>query len=156
MLQSEKTIIRPPLQYCFKVWQNTVRLYHTVGSPMFYNNCHNVKLYKIVKDWLWSVAYPGILFGGGGGSTNSVEIFNSFRNRVEFGTILEGLRNFGEFEPPQPPPPVSTPLVVIQPVVVKLQVVTLYMGQFKNIKYELIKTCYLYVYKLKSTVSAIR
>jgi len=23
-------------------------------------------------------------------------IFNSFHNRVEFGTILEGLRNFGE------------------------------------------------------------
>jgi len=36
-------------------------------------------------------------------------IFNSFRNRVEFGTILEGLRNFGGggvFEPPKPPPSV--------------------------------------------------
>jgi len=34
-------------------------------------------------------------------------IFNSFHNRVEFGTILEGLRNFGEggFEHPNPPPP---------------------------------------------------
>jgi len=33
-------------------------------------------------------------------------IFNSFHNRVEFGTILVGLRNFGgrggEFEPPNP------------------------------------------------------
>jgi len=33
-------------------------------------------------------------------------IFNSFHNRVEFGTILEGLRNFGGggFNPPTPPP----------------------------------------------------
>jgi hypothetical protein len=30
--------------------------------------------------------------------------FNSFHNRVEFGTILEGLRNFGGgVEPPKPP-----------------------------------------------------
>jgi len=32
--------------------------------------------------------------------------FNSFHNRVEFGTILEGLRNFGgegSFEPTNPP-----------------------------------------------------
>ena len=35
-------------------------------------------------------------------------IFNSFHNRVEFGTILEGLRNFGEFEPPKPTPPPPT------------------------------------------------
>jgi len=32
-------------------------------------------------------------------------IFNSFHNRVEFGTILEGLRNFGGggFNAPNPP-----------------------------------------------------
>ena len=31
-------------------------------------------------------------------------IFNSFHNRVEFGTILEGLRNFGGgFKAPSPP-----------------------------------------------------
>ena len=38
------------------------------------------------------------------GFLNSV-IFNSFRNRVEFGTILVGLQNFGgaEFEHPKPP-----------------------------------------------------
>ena len=36
-------------------------------------------------------------------------IFNIFHNRVEFGTILEDLRNFGGgFEPPQPP--LGTPL----------------------------------------------
>jgi len=40
-------------------------------------------------------------------------IFNSFHNRVEFGTILEGLWNFGwEFEPSKPPP-LGTPLVEI-------------------------------------------
>jgi len=35
-------------------------------------------------------------------------IFNSFHNRVEFGTILEGLRNFGSegLNTPNPPPPV--------------------------------------------------
>jgi len=35
-------------------------------------------------------------------------IFNSFHNRVEFGTILEGFRNFGGgggFEHPKPLPP---------------------------------------------------
>jgi len=32
-------------------------------------------------------------------------IFNSFHNRIEFGTILEGLRNFGEGWTPQSPPP---------------------------------------------------
>jgi len=48
----------------------------------------------------------------GVGVRNS-SIFNSFHNGVEFGTILEGLRNFGGvgFEPPsQTPCPLSTPL----------------------------------------------
>ena len=42
----------------------------------------------------------------GVGVLNSV-IFNSFHNRVEFGTILGGLRNFGGrgFEHPKLPPP---------------------------------------------------
>jgi len=36
-------------------------------------------------------------------------IFNSFHSRVEFGTILEGLRNFWEgVEPPPPPTPLPT------------------------------------------------
>ena len=44
----------------------------------------------------WGVCFP-----------NSA-IFNSFHNRAEFGTILEGLRNFGgggRLEPPQTPHP---------------------------------------------------
>jgi hypothetical protein len=42
----------------------------------------------------------------GAGVLNSA-IFNSFHNRVEFGTILEDLQNFwgGGFEPHHPPPP---------------------------------------------------
>ena len=40
----------------------------------------------------------------GVGVLNSA-IFNSFHNRVEFGTILEGLRNFGEGRCLNPPPP---------------------------------------------------
>ena len=46
----------------------------------------------------------------GVGVLNST-IFNIFHNRVEFGTILEGLRNFGGggVEPPQPSP-LGTPL----------------------------------------------
>jgi len=35
-------------------------------------------------------------------------IFNSFHNRVEFGTILEGLRNFGGGEVEAPPPRYAT------------------------------------------------
>ena len=37
-------------------------------------------------------------------------IFNSFHNRVEFGVILEGLRNFGGGGLNTPNPPLSTPL----------------------------------------------
>ena len=44
-------------------------------------------------------------------------IFNSFHYRVEFGTILEGLRNLGEGgrvveHPKSPPPHLGTPLVM--------------------------------------------
>ena len=38
-------------------------------------------------------------------------IFNSFHNQVEFGTILEGLRNFGvggDLNTPNPPPRYTT------------------------------------------------
>jgi len=40
----------------------------------------------------------------GVGVLNSA-IFNSFHNRVEFGTILEGLWNFGGLDPPNAHPP---------------------------------------------------
>ena len=47
----------------------------------------------------------------GDGVLNSA-IFNSFHNRVEFGTILEGLRNFGRgvLNLPTPPPRYVTAL----------------------------------------------
>jgi hypothetical protein len=44
----------------------------------------------------------------------NLAIFNSFHNRVKFGTILEGLRDFGggaEPPPPNPLPPLGTPLL---------------------------------------------
>jgi len=46
----------------------------------------------------------------GVGVLNSA-VVNSFHSRVEFGTILDGLRNFGEggLNPPTPPP-LGTPL----------------------------------------------
>jgi len=52
----------------------------------------------------------------GVGVLNSA-VFNSFYNRVEFGTILEDLRNIGGggvgdgFEHPQTRPPLGTPLL---------------------------------------------
>ena len=46
----------------------------------------------------------------GVGVLNSA-IFNSFHNRVEFGTILEVLRNFGGVEAPNPPPRYATALL---------------------------------------------
>ena len=48
----------------------------------------------------------------GVGVLNSA-IFNSFHNRVEFGTILEGLRNFGCGGDLNPRPP-GTPLVQVE------------------------------------------
>ena len=46
----------------------------------------------------------------GVGFLNSV-IFNSFHSRVEFGTILEGLRNFGGGGRLRTNPPLQTPSV---------------------------------------------
>ena len=46
---------------------------------------------------------------GGVGVLNSA-IFNIFHNRVEFGTILEGLWNFGGGGWSSNPPPLGTPL----------------------------------------------
>jgi len=50
----------------------------------------------------------------GVGVLNSA-IFNSFQNRVEFGTILEGLRNFGGGIVEPPKSPLGTPLPVTEP-----------------------------------------
>jgi len=45
-------------------------------------------------------------------------IFNSFHNRVEFGTVLEGLRNFVGCGVDQPkPPPLGTPLLLMMGIV---------------------------------------
>jgi len=44
------------------------------------------------------------------GVLNSAIFLNSFHNRVEFGTILEGLRNFGGGGV-ETPTPLGTPLV---------------------------------------------
>ena len=64
----------------------------------------NVKKFRIVLPFFQTSWGVGIL--------NSA-IFNSFHNRVEFDTILEGLRNFGRgFEPPTPP--LGTPLITIR------------------------------------------
>ena len=61
----------------------------------------------------FKILLPFILTSWCVGVLNSV-IFNSFRNRVEFGTILEDLRIFGRggggFEPPQTPLRFGTPL----------------------------------------------
>jgi len=46
----------------------------------------------------------------GVGVLNSA-IFNSFHNRVEFGTILEGIRNFRGGGLNSPNPPLGTPLM---------------------------------------------
>ena len=50
------------------------------------------------------ILLPFCLTYWGVGVLNSA-IFNSFHNRVEFGTILEGLRNFGGVGGLNPPPP---------------------------------------------------
>jgi len=68
----------------------------------------NVK--QLRTDGSFRILLPFFRTSWGAGVLNSA-IFNSFHNRVEFGTILEGLRNFGGrggggFEHPKPPPSV--------------------------------------------------
>jgi len=65
----------------------------------------NVK--QLRTDGSFGILLP---FSWGVGVLNSA-IFNSFHSRVEFGMILEGLRNFGGggFEPPKTPS-LGTPL----------------------------------------------
>jgi len=56
----------------------------------------NLGSFRILLSFFWTSWGVGVL--------NSA-IFNSFHNRIEFGTILEGLRNFGGggLNPPKPP-----------------------------------------------------
>jgi len=59
----------------------------------------NVK--QLRTDGSCRILLPFFRTSWGVGVLNSA-IFNSFHNRVEFGTILEGLRNFGgSLKPPQ-------------------------------------------------------
>ena len=55
----------------------------------------------------FKIVLPFFRTSWGVGVLNSA-VFNSFHNRVEFGTILEGLLNFGGggLNPPNPPPSV--------------------------------------------------
>jgi len=52
----------------------------------------NVK--KLRTGGIFRILLPFVRTSWGVGVLNSA-IFNSFHNRIEFGTILEGLRNFG-------------------------------------------------------------
>jgi len=64
----------------------------------------NVK--QLLTDCSFRILLPFFRTFWGVGVLNSA-IFNSFHNRVEFGMILEGLRNFGGgggVEHPNPPP----------------------------------------------------
>jgi len=49
---------------------------------------------QLRTDCSFRILLPFFRTSWGAGVLNST-IFNSFHNRVEFGTILEGLRNFG-------------------------------------------------------------
>jgi len=55
-------------------------------------------------------------------------IFNIFHNRVEFGTILKGLRNFGVGG--VEPPPLGTPLLLCGCVTVRLMLMSCFMVFF--------------------------
>jgi len=74
----------------------------------------NVK--QLRTDGSFRILLPFSLTSWGVGVLNSA-IFNSFHNRVEFGTILEGFRNFGRGRVFEPPPSVRhcTPLPVLTP-----------------------------------------
>jgi len=53
-----------------------------------------VNVNELRPDGSFRILLPFYRMSWGVGVLNSA-IFNSFHNRVEFGTILEGLRNFG-------------------------------------------------------------
>jgi len=60
---------------------------------------------------IFRILLPFYQTSWGVGVLNSA-IFNSFHNRVEFGTILEGLRNFEGGLLPTPPPHPGSSLVL--------------------------------------------
>ena len=65
----------------------------------------NVK--QLRADGSFRTVLPFFPTSWGAGVINSA-IFNTFHNRVEFDTILEGLRNLGGvFEPPPPGTPLN-------------------------------------------------
>ena len=65
----------------------------------------NVK--QLRTDGSFRILLPFFRTSWGVGFLNSAT-FNSFHNRVEFGTILEGLRNFGGGGVQHPPPTTTT------------------------------------------------
>jgi len=70
----------------------------------------------------------------GVGVLNSL-IFNSFHNWVQFGTILEGLRNLRGFEPPPPKPPsVHHWARSVLQIYVNQLFYSLYLHDYENIK----------------------
>ena len=69
----------------------------------------NVKQLRIGGSF--RISLPFFRTSWGVGVLNSA-IFNSFHNRVEFVTILEGLLNFGGGGGFEPPTPLGTPLVL--------------------------------------------
>jgi len=81
----------------------------------------NVK--QLRTDGSFRILLPFFRTSWGVGLLNSA-IFNIFHNRVEFGMILEGLRNFGArgFEPPPPNPPLPRYATARESLVVMLHV----------------------------------
>jgi len=71
---------------------------------MMTTNLLVIQCKTIVNLGSFRILLPSFRTSWGVGILNS-GIFNSFHNQVEFGTILEGLRNFGVggFEPPKHP-----------------------------------------------------
>ena len=61
------------------------------------------KAKQLRTDGSFRILLPFFRTSWGVGVLNSA-IFDSFHNRVEFGTILEGLQNFGGLNTPNPPP----------------------------------------------------
>ena len=62
----------------------------------------NVK--QLRTDGSFRILLPFFRTSWGAGILVNSAIFNSFQNRVEFGTILDGLRNFGAGGGVDPPP----------------------------------------------------